>query len=134
MIDPDHEYLCPIPADAPPVFVEGDVTMLKQALRVMLDNAGKYTPKNGTITLQLQKNEAGEVCCSVADNGVGIPPEDLPRIFDRFWRGANARSATQGSGLGLSIAKWIVDRSGGRIDVISAPELGTKMTVILPEK
>ena len=130
MIDPDHEYLCTEAAD--PVFIEGDPTMLKQALRVFLDNAGKFTPKKGTITLSAQR-ENGEVRCSVADNGVGIASEDLPRIFDRFWRGAAARSGTQGSGLGLSIAKWIVDRSGGRIDVVSAPGLGTKMTIALPE-
>lgn len=132
MIDADHEYVCPIPEDAAPLYVLGDVTMLKQALRVLLDNAGKYTPKKGTITLQAQR-DGSEIRCSVADNGVGIPSDDLPRIFDRFFRGATARSGTQGSGLGLSIAKWIVDTSGGRIDVISAPELGTKMTIVLPE-
>lgn len=132
MIDADHEYVCPIPEDAAPLYVVGDVTMLKQALRVLLDNAGKYTPKKGTITLQAQR-DGSEIRCSVADNGVGIPSDDLPRIFDRFFRGATARSGTQGSGLGLSIAKWIVDTSGGRIDVISAPELGTKMTIVLPE-
>lgn len=132
MIDADHEYVCPIPEDAVPLYVVGDVTMLKQALRVLLDNAGKYTPKKGTITLQAQR-DGSEIRCSVADNGVGIPSDDLPRIFDRFFRGATARSGTQGSGLGLSIAKWIVDTSGGRIDVVSAPELGTKMTIVLPE-
>ena len=132
MIDADHEYVCPIPEGAAPLYVAGDMTMLKQALRVLLDNAGKYTPKRGTITLQAQRS-GGEIRCSVADNGVGIPAEDLPRIFDRFFRGAAARSGTQGSGLGLSIAKWIVDASGGRIDVVSAPELGTKLTIVLPE-
>ena len=132
MIDADHEYVCPIPEDAAPLYVVGDVTMLKPALRVLLDNAGKYTPKKGTITLQAQR-DGSEIRCSVADNGVGIPSDDLPRIFDRFFRGATARSGTQGSGLGLSIAKWIVDTSGGRIDVVSAPELGTKMTIVLPE-
>ena len=132
MIDADHEYVCPIPEDAAPLYVVGDVTMLKQALRVLLDNAGKYTPKKGTITLQAQR-DGSEIRCRVADNGVGIPSDDLPRIFDRFFRGATARSGTQGSGLGLSIAKWIVDTSGGRIDVVSAPELGTKMTIVLPE-
>lgn len=132
MIDADHEYVCPIPEDAAPLYVVGDMTMLKQALRVLLDNAGKYTPKKGTITLQAQR-DGSEIRCSVADNGVGIPSDDLPRIFDRFFRGATARSGTQGSGLGLSIAKWIVDTSGGRIDVVSAPELGTKMTIVLPE-
>ena len=132
MIDADHEYVCPIPEDAAPLYVVGDVTMLKQALRVLLDNAGKYTPKKGPITLQAQR-DGSEIRCSVADNGVGIPSDDLPRIFDRFFRGATARSGTQGSGLGLSIAKWIVDTSGGRIDVVSAPELGTKMTIVLPE-
>ncbi len=132
MIDADHEYVCPIPEGAAPLYVAGDMTMLKQALRVLLDNAGKYTPKKGTITLQAQR-DGSEIRCSVADNGVGIPSDDLPRIFDRFFRGATARSGTQGSGLGLSIAKWIVDTSGGRIDVVSAPELGTKMTIVLPE-
>jgi len=71
------------------------------------------------------------VILEIADSGIGIPAEDLPRIFDRFWRGSAARSGVSGSGLGLSIAKWIVDRHGGRIDAASALGLGTKIGVAM---
>lgn len=154
MIDPEHQYDLRLPRrdGAPagetvpseeetlPLAVQADEAMLKQSLRTMLDNAKKFTPKNGTITLTARREPLsaegaegrGEVILEVADSGIGIPPEDLPRIFDRFWRGAAARSDISGSGLGLSIAKWIVERHGGRIDAASAPGLGTRIGVALP--
>lgn len=113
------------------LWVQADPALLKQSLRTMLDNAKKFTPENGTITLTGRMLPTGEVALEIADSGVGIPPEDLPRIFDRFWRGSSARSGVPGSGLGLSIARWIVDRHGGRIDVASVPGVGTKMGIVL---
>ena len=158
MIDPDHQYDLRLPRrdglpagdgvpaeeETLPLTVTADEAMLKQSLRTMLDNAKKFTPKNGTITLtarsagtaRSEKASDGaegreEVILEIADSGIGIPPEELPRIFDRFWRGAAARSDISGSGLGLSIAKWIVERHGGRIDAASAPGLGTRIGVCL---
>ena len=142
MIDPDHQYSLHLPGSAPgqdsaaPLFVTADPALLKQSLRTMLDNARKFTPAGGAITLTA-RTAAGtaatpEVVLEIADSGIGIPPEDLPRIFDRFWRGASARSGVPGSGLGLSIAKWIVERHSGRIDAASAPGLGTRIGVALP--
>lgn len=117
---------------AEPLWVQADTALLKQSLRTMLDNAKKFTPKNGTITLtgRLLPPE-NAVSLEIADSGIGIPTEDLPRIFDRFWRGSSARSGVPGSGLGLSIARWIVERHGGRIDVASAPGVGTKIGITL---
>ncbi|MBQ8641863.1 MAG: HAMP domain-containing histidine kinase [Clostridia bacterium] len=166
MIDPEHQYDLRLPRSVPvpegsepdvppkeaetlPLRVTADPALLKQSLRTMLDNARKFTPAGGAITLTAratssegQDGSSGkavfqrseEVFLEIADSGIGIPPEDLPRIFDRFWRGAAARSGVSGSGLGLSIAKWIVERHGGRIDAASAPGLGTRIGVALPRK
>jgi len=160
MIDPEHQYTLRLPrkpgvpvpegddavpaeADTEVLTVWADTALLKQSLRTMLDNAGKFTPAGGTITLTARTAAAGgaasgkegeskeEVILEIADSGIGIPAEDLPRIFDRFWRGSAARSGVSGSGLGLSIAKWIVDRHGGRIDAASALGLGTKIGVAM---
>lgn len=113
------------------LWVLADTALLKQSLRTMLDNAKKFTPKNGVITLTGRRLPEDMVSLEIADSGVGISQEDLPRIFDRFWRGSSARSGVPGSGLGLSIAKWIIDRHHGRIDVASAPGVGTKISVVL---
>lgn len=113
------------------LWVLADTALLKQSLRTMLDNAKKFTPKNGVITLTGRRLPENTVSLEIADSGVGISQEDLPRIFDRFWRGSSARSGVPGSGLGLSIAKWIIDRHHGRIDVASAPGVGTKISVVL---
>jgi signal transduction histidine kinase len=123
------------------VFVRGDADMIRQATANLISNAVRYTPEGGTITLKTEErvsaDEKGrvkrEVCIEVADTGIGITAEELPRIFDRFYRGENARSDnTGGSGLGLSIARWIAEQHRGRIEAISSPGIGTKMTVIIP--
>lgn len=113
------------------LWIQADPALLKQSLRTMLDNAKKFTPQNGVITLTGRVLPEGKISLEIADSGVGIPTEDLPRIFDRFWRGSSARSGVPGSGLGLSIARWIVDRHGGRIDVASALGVGTKIGIVL---
>jgi two-component system OmpR family sensor kinase len=110
----------------------GDADRLKQLLLNLVDNAIKYTPKGGKVTLGLCRSE-GWAVVTVADTGVGIPAEDLPYIFERFYRVDKARSrAAGGTGLGLSIVQWIVQAHGGKIDVQSKPDKGTRFTVYLP--
>ncbi len=111
--------------------VRGDRSALKQALRVFLDNAVKYTPAGGEITLSCVK-EKGWARLTVQDNGIGIDEEDLKRVFDRFYRAANVRgSEVDGHGLGLSIARMIVLAHGGRIEVQSRPGVGSRFHILL---
>jgi two-component system sensor histidine kinase ArlS len=113
-------------------FVNADRQLLKQAVRILVDNSIKYTPDNGEILVSVLEDN-GIVRISVQDNGMGIEPETLPYIFDRFYRSDESRARrTGGSGLGLSIAKWIIDRHGGSIEVISRKEIGTRTTILLP--
>lgn len=114
------------------VTVLGDTDKLKQLLLNLVDNAVKYTPKGGQITLGLVRDN-GWARLTVADTGIGIPPEDLPHIFDRFYRVDKARSrAAGGAGLGLSIAQWIAQAHGGHITVSSEVGRGTTFSVWLP--
>jgi signal transduction histidine kinase len=100
----------------------------------LLDNAVKYTPAGGEISIALRSN-TGNAQIIVSDTGMGIPAADQPRIFDRFYRVDKARSRAQGgAGLGLSIARWIVEGHGGTITVESSPGQGSVFTVELPLK
>ena len=111
--------------------VRGDRNALKQALRVFLDNALKYTAEDGEIALCCVK-EQGWARLTVQDNGIGISEEDLKRVFDRFYRAANVRgSEVDGHGLGLSIARMIVLAHGGRIEVQSRPGAGSRFHILL---
>jgi signal transduction histidine kinase len=110
----------------------GDSDRLKQLMLNLVDNAIKYTPAGGTVSLSLSRQN-GWAHLTVSDTGVGIPQEDLPHIFDRFYRVDKARNRLQGgSGLGLAIAKWIVQAHGGGIQVNSRVGEGTTFTVTLP--
>ena len=115
-----------------PVVVPGDEDRLKQLLIILLDNAIKYTPAHGTVTLSVRHSaSAAEVV--VRDTGVGITAMDLPHVFERFYRADPARGRDPGgTGLGLSIAQWIAERHGGRISISSEPANGTTVTVRLP--
>jgi signal transduction histidine kinase len=114
------------------ITVLGDADKLKQLLLNLVDNAIQYTPKGGQITLGLVR-EGGWARLTVADTGIGIPPEDLPHVFERFYRVDKARSRSAGgAGLGLSIASWIAQAHGGYIGVSSEPGRGTTFTVWLP--
>ena len=110
--------------------VQGSETQLKQVLINLLDNALKFTPKDGSISLDLE-GSLDEAKISISDTGVGVPPDDLPHLFERFHRGRNA-SQYAGNGLGLAIAKAIVSTHGGRIAVQSSSGNGTVMTIFLP--
>jgi signal transduction histidine kinase len=130
VIDNDHVFTSDIGQD---LWVVGDAQLLKQALRILVDNAIKYTPSGARIRLAASC-EADWVRLSVADQGIGIPAEDIPHIFDRFFRSDESRARqTGGAGLGLSIAKWTVDRHGGYVEVVSRKDVGAKVTFVLPK-
>jgi len=115
-----------------PALVRGDEDRLKELLLILVDNAIRYTPHGGTVSLSL-KCEHPEVIVSVEDTGIGIETEDLPHVFDRFWRADKARSRDSGgTGLGLSIAKDIVERHKGEITVRSVPGHGSRFDIHLP--
>jgi len=111
--------------------VMGDEQRLRELLLILLDNALKYTDAGGNVRVGVAKSE-GRVRLSVADSGRGIPAEDLPHVFDRFYRADKARSREMGgTGLGLAIAKWITDAHGGTIALDSTAGVGTTVTVEL---
>jgi signal transduction histidine kinase len=114
-----------------PVTVYGDPDRLKQVLVALLDNALKYTPYEGSVALSLTTDEHYAVI-KVSDTGIGIQPEDLPHIFERFYRADRARSRDRGgSGLGLTIAQSIVQEHEGSIEVESTPGKGSIFIVRL---
>lgn len=115
-----------------PATVTGDELRLRELLLNLVDNAVKYSRPGGKVELtSLREGDTARV--SVADHGIGIPSEALPRIFDRFYRADGARAhAPQGTGLGLSICKWIAEAHHGRIEVQSAIGQGSRFTVVLP--
>jgi signal transduction histidine kinase len=115
-----------------PVRMPGDGDRLKQLLLILLDNALKYTPADGSVTIGLRR-QGDTVEILVRDTGVGIAPKDLPQVFERFYRADPARSRDPGgTGLGLSIAQWIAEQHGGGIAIESALGVGTTATVRLP--
>ena len=112
--------------------ISGDKDMIKQLMRILLDNAIKYTPAGDSITLGV-KQERGQCVLIVTDTGVGIAAEDLPKIFDRFYRCDDARKGqNSGHGLGLSIARIIVASHGGKLKVRSKLGVGTTFSVLFP--
>ena len=119
--------------DIDQVLINGDVDRIQQVIVNLLSNAIKYTPGNGAITLTLNK-EDDSAKLTIKDNGPGIPKEDLPHIFERFYRAekSRTRSKSSGFGLGLSIAYWIVTAHGGKIEVESEEGMGTTFIVWLP--
>lgn len=113
-------------------WVDGDPQGLRRLVLILMDNAVQYTPPPGHVTLSLVC-EGPTAVVEVADTGIGISAEDIPHVFDRFYRADRARSHDAGgSGLGLSIARWIAERHGGSIGIESAPGVGCRVRVILP--
>jgi two-component system, OmpR family, sensor kinase len=115
-----------------PVVVNGDPDRLKQLLLIVLDNALKYTPSGGEVSLGLRRaGKSAEI--EIRDTGIGIPAGDLPHVFERFYRADPARSRDPGgTGLGLSIARWIADQHGGSLHLESALGTGTTAIISLP--
>jgi signal transduction histidine kinase len=109
-----------------------DQDRINEVLGNLLSNAFKFTPRGGTIELTIEPSDGG-VLMQVRDSGAGIPPEQLPRIFEKFYQADNQGSAhAKGTGLGLAIAKQIVDAHGGTISCDSTPGVGTVFTITLP--
>ena len=114
------------------IFLQGDSLRLRQLFLNLLSNAIKYTPAGGSVKMTLLRQES-DVLVTVSDSGIGITPEHLPHIFERFYRVDKIKNQGDGgSGLGLSIVKWVVDAHGGEITVNSLKGKGTKFTVKLP--
>ena len=131
MIHPEHvwQFQCVDAAEA-----DADDALLKQAVRILVDNAVKYTKPGERIRLRVLRGADGAPCIEVQDSGIGISEEDMTHVFERFFRADPARNAgTGGTGLGLAIAKWIVDRHGGHFELRSEPGAGTRITVCLPK-
>jgi two-component system OmpR family sensor kinase len=112
--------------------IRADPRRLKQAMLIVLDNSIKYSAPGTPVHVSLQMIDTGLAEVAISDRGPGIPQAELPRVFDRFYRGEQARlSGISGSGLGLSIAKWIVEKHGGDIALSSTPG-GTNVNIRLP--
>ncbi len=113
------------------LLVYADQHRLSQVLTNLLTNAIKYSPEGADVTVRVARH-GDEAHVTVADRGVGIPPEALPYLFDRFYRVTATARDVQGLGLGLCISHRIVEAHGGSIDVVSEPGLGSSFTVTLP--
>lgn len=116
------------PASLP---VYADRERLLQVLRILIDNAQRHTPDGGQITLA-GRSERGHVVLEVRDTGSGIPPEHLGHIFERFYRADTARTRTGGAGIGLAIARGIIEAHAGRLRAASVVGFGTTITIALP--
>jgi len=115
-----------------PALVDGDNDRLRELFGILLDNAARYTPEGGAVSARLQVRDR-QVVVRVEDTGIGLDGQDRERVFERLYRGARARELRpSGTGLGLGIARWIVESHAGTIDLASRPEGGTIATVTLP--
>lgn len=115
-----------------PVFVRGDEDRLKQLLLNLCENAIKYTPDGGRVSVAIRR-DAGDAIITVADSGIGISANDLAHVFERFYRADPARTRDPGgSGLGLSIAQWVAAEHGGKVELASRPGAGTTARVRIP--
>jgi signal transduction histidine kinase len=127
----EREIRVSVSSAEPGPIVRADPRRLKQALLVVLDNAARYAEPDTDIEVDV-RDGGGRAEIHVRDRGAGIPPDEMPHIFDRFYRGSTASERGGGSGLGLAIARWIVERHEGSIDVSSQPGQGTEVRLSLP--
>lgn len=109
----------------------GDPALVRQLLMILLDNAMKFTDAGGEVRVRVSMPQ-GVPMFVVEDTGIGVSPEDLPRVFQRFFRGDTARGRTEGAGLGLSIASWIAREHGAEITMTSEPGSGTRVAIRFP--
>lgn len=128
MIDETHPYRLKKAQEE--ITIDADLALLKQAVRILVDNAAKYTKAGDEIYLSYGYTENGRPYIQIQDTGIGMEEADVAHMFERFYRADDARSY-QGTGLGLSIAKWIVDKHRGHFEILSRTELGTRIKVIL---
>lgn len=128
MIDENHPYRYQAPEEK--IHIRADAAMLKQAVRILVDNAAKYTEYGGEILLGVGRIGDGRAWLQVQDAGIGMAEKDVAQMFERFFRADDARRF-QGTGLGLSIAKWIIDKHHGHFEVLSRTQLGTRIRVVI---
>ena len=113
--------------------INADVMLFQRAISNLLANAIRYTPPGGEVTLRVKKGKNQSIEVSVRDTGIGIGPEHLPKIFDRFYRADSARSQNhQGTGLGLAIVKSIMELHAGAVHLVSVLHKGTTVTLQFP--
>ena len=129
LVQPAADRNVRIVVDPEPAAVIGDPVRLRQLVAILVDNAIRHSPPGGEVKVAV-RGDGRTAILSVEDQGTGIRPEDLPRVFDRFWRAPGAPAG--GTGLGLAIAQWIVERHGGRISVVNRAEAGARFNVQLP--
>jgi two-component system sensor histidine kinase BaeS len=120
-----------ISSELEPLEIVGDSERLAQVVTNLLTNAIQYNQPNGEVRLKLSR-QGGLAVLEISDTGQGIAPEDLPHVFERFFRADKSRSNGGNAGLGLSICKAIVEAHGGTIEVASEESAGTKFVVRLP--
>ncbi len=125
-----HTFKANIPHDLPEI--EADKNRMYQVMENLLNNAVKFSPEGGEVIVSVERGR-DELKISVADEGIGIPEEDLPHVFDRFYRASNAaRAAIGGTGLGLGIVKYIIESHGGRMSAESKIRKGSTFSFTLP--
>ena len=130
MIHPQRTFLPRWEEDG--VIVRADPGLMKQVMRILMDNAVKYSPAEGRVYLRVSQSQ-GYARVTVQDEGMGIAPEGIPHIFERFYRTDQSRDRkTGGTGLGLAIARWIVERHGGWFEVVSRLDVGTRIAFLVP--
>jgi signal transduction histidine kinase len=115
----------------PTLLVLGDAGALTEALLNVVGNAVKYSRADGTVQVTAER-QGKRILVSVADTGVGMPPEDLPRIFDVFYRGLAGENVAAGAGIGLALTRRIVEAHGGSISATSQPGHGSVFVIALP--
>lgn len=129
MIDETHVYKFNS-VEGEDIRLTCDPALVKQAVRILVDNAAKYTAERDEIILGVGSDEAGHPYLQVEDTGIGMAEADVTHMFERFYRSDEVRSY-QGTGLGLSIAKWIIDKHNGHFEVTSREGIGTRIRVVL---
>ncbi len=131
----EQKNIAIIAENLPKTMIHADEQKIRQLVLILVDNAVKYTPDGGKVTLEFRKAEKGKVCLAVSDTGIGIAPEDQEKVFDRFYRVDKARSREMGgNGLGLAIAQEIVELHQGTIAIDSVLGQGTTFTITLKTK
>ncbi|MCK8059206.1 MULTISPECIES: cell wall metabolism sensor histidine kinase WalK [unclassified Fusibacter] len=131
MIDSKHDIVCDVEGES---MIYGNNKLIKQMIRIFIENAIKFTEESKQITLMMRV-VGDRTMLAVKDAGIGIPKEDIAKIFDRFYRADKSRTKSSGgSGLGLSIAKWIIDQHGAEVKVFSELNVGTKVEIWFNER
>nr|WP_270584778.1 HAMP domain-containing sensor histidine kinase [Bacillus smithii] len=116
-----------------PILFTADKERIHQLLVILLDNAIKYTKEGGRISISCRQTSSS-ITLEVQDNGIGIAKEEIPKIFDRFYQSDKARTKSDGAGLGLSIAKWIIEKHNGKVKVDSQLGEGTRFEITFPKQ